>query len=182
MRKIFTISMAIPLTLLLLTPVACDKGEPPLIEEDIVIDAENIFADIMEAIAELEEDFASKTVWERDEYLSDREWDLLTDARESFYVPMDTSDYYYYYYDDEQEEGGNPLEAILDAEWESYLALRASIEGFSEPTPDIDEKSDERLDKFYSDLEALLEMTPERLREKVLNIVSLRYYFWLFSG
>lgn len=160
---------------------SCEKEVEP---ESISPEPEGIFSDVIKALEEVGEEYPKEI--SEDDGIGKKEKRLLFEGRSSFFVPIDTYDYYYDY-ESEEGEGVDPLETILDSEWEEYMALSKSIssEGTSSSAAEVREKIEENLKDFYLDLPKLMahvNLLPKNLREKVIHIVSLRYHNIILRG
>jgi hypothetical protein len=113
------------------------------------------------------------------------EWKLILDARQRFTVPRIVSDYSaetdYYEPDGTDTAGstdttrGDALAVILDAEWDEYTTLSASVPSGT-ADPELVKAAGESLVDFYRDLPILMDAVPDTMRERVLHIVVLRYF------
>ena len=158
---------------------SCEKKAEP---ESVAPEPEGVFSDVLKAIYEVRGEYP-KEISEEDG-ISKKERRLLLEGRNSFYVPVDTYEYYYY---EEEGEGANPLDAILDSEWEEYIALSSSISTVDTSSKDSELRKniEENLEDFYLDLPKLMseiEPLPKNIREKVIHIVSLRYQNTILRG
>ncbi len=145
--------------------------------------AGGVFSDVLEAVGTIKES-APKTET-RDADVPRGEWKLIVDARQRFVLPRivhvySTADEYYEpgSADDSGTDNGvrgDALDVILDAEWEEYRNLSASV--LSEaPDPQLIKYAEASLADFYRDLPALMSAVPDTMRERVIHIVVLRYF------
>ncbi len=144
--------------------------------------AGGVFADVLEAVQTLTAEIPE--AGPRDADVPRDEWALILEARQSFTVPRIVYEYPtdYDYYSDEADDGagddgmqGDALDVILDAEWEEYQNLSASVTSEA-PDPALFAYAQDSLADFYRDLPALMEAVPDTLRERVIHIVVLRYF------
>lgn len=155
------------------------------------VKAGGVFADVVAALM-ADDEKPPEVAFEKGE-MTKAEWKLFIRARNRLYVPIETYDYYYS--DDEYGNEGSDegteeksLGDILTEEREEYQALRQSLVGPAEDTeaPLVPDKKgsmydgtnkavEEKLNTFFADLPTLMENTPESDREKVIEIVCLRF-------
>jgi hypothetical protein len=178
---------------MLLLVVSCggEKETAPAGDEAGKAKIGGVFADVIEAL-DAEDQKPPEVAFERGE-MTKAEWKLFVRARNRLYVPIETYDYYYSddeYGDEESGDGTDvkSLDDILTEEREEYGALRKSLTGPAEgaesaSTPTIkgspydgtNAAVEEKLETFFADLPTLMENTPESKREKVVEIVCLRF-------
>jgi hypothetical protein len=163
-----------------ISTTSCGKKTEP---EVIAPEPEGVFSDVLKAIYEIGDEYP-KEISEEDG-ITKKERKLLLEGRSSFFVPVDTYEYYYDY--EEEGEGINPLDTILNSEWEEYLALSSSLssEDTSSRDTELRGKIEENLKDFYLDLPELMaetDLLPEHIRRKVISIVSLRYHNTILRG
>ncbi len=162
---------------------SCEKKVEP---KGISPEPEGVFSDVIKALDEVGDEYPKEI--SDDDGITKKEKRLLLEGRSNFFVPIDTYDYYYDY--EEEGEGADPIETILNSEWEEYMALSKSIssEGTSSTNAEVREKIEENLEDFYLDLPKLmahidhLNPLPKNIREKVIHIVSLRYHNIILRG
>jgi hypothetical protein len=176
--KLFAFFLLISFTIFTLS---CEKE---IEQEGISPEPEGVFSDVIKALDEVGDEYPQEI--SEEDGIGKKEKRLLLEGRSSFYVPIDTYDYYYDY-DSEEGQGADPLETILDSEWEEYMALSKSIslEDTSSTNAEVREKIEENLEDFYIDLPKLMadiNPLPKSIREKVIHIVSLRYHNIILRG
>jgi hypothetical protein len=134
-----------------------------------------VFADVVAALSE-DDSKPPEPAFEKGE-MTKKEWKLFIEARNRLYVPIETYDYYYEDESDEESEGEEveSIDDILKAEREQYLTLRKSLGDTAKTYDEAKKEVDEHLGDFFDDLEGLMEITPAAEREKVLEIVCLRF-------
>jgi len=159
---------------------SCGKKTEP---EVVAPEPEGIFSDVLKALTKVGDEYPREI--SEEDGISKKEKKLLLEGRNSFYVPVDTYEYYYDY--EEEGEGINPLDMILNSEWEEYIALSNSIstEGTSSTDAELRKNIEENLEDFYLDLPKLMseiEPLPKNIRGKVIHIVSLRYQNTILRG
>jgi hypothetical protein len=162
-------------SILLVSVWACGKKAPPAVEGP---KPGGVFADVIEAIDKIKA--TSPEQKEPDGDIGRYERGLVTSARKEFLVPPAVSetmsDEGYYGGEGTGGEAGDPLDVILDAEWDEYKSLAASAAP-GEPSPELRSEVEKSLDDLYRDLPTLMDATPAGpLRERVIHIVTLRYY------
>lgn len=176
--KFFVFFLLISFTIFTLS---CEKE---IEQEGISPEPVGVFSDVIKALDEVSDEYPQEI--SEEDGIGKNEKRLLLEGRSSFYVPIDTYDYYYDY-DSEEGEGADPLETILNSEWEEYMALSKSIssEDTSSTNAEVREKIEENLEDFYIDLPKLMvdiNPLPKSIREKVIHIVSLRYHNIILRG
>jgi hypothetical protein len=162
------------LSILVISVSACGKKAPPAAEGP---KPGGVFADVVEAIDKITAGYPEQKAPDGDIGRFERE--LVASARKEFLVPPavseTTSGEGYYAEEGTGGEAGDPLDQILDAEWAEYTDLAASVAP-EEPSPESRKEVEESLNDFYRDLPILMDATPGTLRERVIHIVTLRYY------
>lgn len=151
---------------------------PKAPEEESVPKAGGVFSDVIEAIDRINSSEPKEV--SRDEDVPRGEWAMIMDARERLVSPRfvyESSAEEDYSEAGNADEGGqgDALDMILDAEWDEYRNLSASIVPDS-PNVDIRKAMEDSLVDFYKDLPGLMAVVPDTLRERVTHIVVLRYY------
>ena len=142
-----------------------------------------VFADVVTAVETVKTSMPE--AGERDSDVPRGEWKLILDARQRFTVPRIVSDYSaetdYYEPDGTDTAGstdmtrGDALDVILDAEWDEYTTLSASVPSGT-ADPELVKAAGESLADFYRDLPILMDAVPDTMRERVLHIVVLRSF------
>ncbi|MBN1573139.1 MAG: hypothetical protein JW984_08085 [Deltaproteobacteria bacterium] len=170
------------LPVLLLVPiviVSCggEKKVSPTGDTTDKVKKGGVFADIVAALSE----DASKPpdlAFEKGE-MTKKEWKLFIRARNRLYVPIETYDYYYSEDESGEESEGeekvDSLDDILKTEREQYLTLRQSLGDTPKSYDEVKKDVDQKLNDFFDDLTELMETVPAAEREKVLEIVCLRF-------
>ena len=170
--------LLVPLLISLLL-VSCGGGEKmsPAGDTTDVEKKGGVFADVVAALSE--DDSKPPDLDFKKGEMTKKEWKLFIQARNRLYVPIETYDYYYsedeYGDESEGEKKVESLDDILKAEREQYLTLRRSLGDTAKPYDEVKESVDEKLKGFFDDLAELTEVTPTAKREKVLEIVCLRF-------
>jgi hypothetical protein len=159
---------------------AC-HAKPPGAEEPVK--KGGVFSDVIEAIGQVEQTLPK--TGERDKDVPRDEWKLIVAARERFEVPpSETQTPTEGDYNDPgagdtggsvDNTQGDALDVILDAEWDEYRNLSASVLPGT-PDPELLKAAQDSLSDFYRDLPELMSAVPDTLRERVLHIVVLRYF------
>jgi hypothetical protein len=143
-----------------------------------------MFSDIISALHTIAE--TSPPALVKESGITKDEQKLLDDARRHFFVPVYTYDYAAYY-DSEEGDFGDPLDVLLQEEWEDYRRLEAALppEGSRETSPETKAAIESELSAFYAALPELLtlaETLPRQCQEKVLALVSLRFKNTVLRG
>lgn len=164
------------LCILAISASACERKAPPPTEEGAK--PGGVFGDVIEAIDQVKAGYPEEE--KRDSSVGRSEWDLIVSAREKFLMPpfvleTPSEDDYYIPGETEGGAGGDALDVILDTEWEEYKNLVGSVAP-EKPSPELREEVKSSLGDLYRDLPPLMEATPDLLRERVMHIVTLRYY------
>jgi|GEM_PF-2197354 len=170
--------LLVPLLIsLLLVSCGGEKKISPAGDTTEAVKKGGVFADVVAAISE-DDSEPPELAFEKGE-MTKKEWKLFIRARNRLYVPIETYDYYHsddeYGDESEGEEKVDSLDDILKAEREQYLTLRRSLGNTVKSYCEVKESVDEKLKDFFDDLTELTEMIPEAKREKVLEIVCLRF-------
>lgn len=164
------------LALLLIVSCGGDKKASPAGDTTDTVKKGGVFADVVAALSE-EDSTPPEPAFEKGE-MTRKEWKLFIRARNRLYVPIETYDYYYEDESDEESEGEEKvasLDDILKAEREQYLTLRQSLSDTAKTYGEVKKDVDEKLGDFFDDLKELMETVPATEREKVLEIVCLRF-------